>query len=83
MDALKIREFFSKSNNELPNSSVSVKEDSFASISLEYILLRVLRRVILLPSNKGSGEKSEKLIRYPYHNNYKEVNTVFNRIMFM
>ena len=34
IDALRIREFFSKSNNELPKNSVSVKEDSFISINL-------------------------------------------------
>ena len=27
MDRLKIKEFFFKSNNELPNSSVSIRED--------------------------------------------------------
>ena len=53
MDALRIREFFVKSNNELPNSSVSIREDSFVSINLQSILFRVLRRVILLSSNKG------------------------------
>ena len=57
MDALRIREFFFKSNNELPNSSVSIREDSFVSINLQSILFRVLRRVILLSSNKGQWRK--------------------------
>ena len=59
-------------NNELPNSSISVKEDSFISINLHLTLLRVLRRVILLSSNKGQWRKSEKLIRYSYHNNKED-----------
>ena len=68
MDALRKYEggFFFKSNNELPKSSVSIKEHSIISINLQSILFRVLRRVILLSSNKE--EKSETLIRYPYHN---------------
>ena len=41
IDALRIREFFSKSDNELANSSVSVKEDSFVSFNLELVLLMV------------------------------------------
>ena len=48
---------FFKSNNELPNSNVSVKEDTFVSINLQLIFLRVLRRVILLSSNKGQWKK--------------------------
>ena len=44
---------FFESNNELPNSSVSVKKDSFVSINLQSILLRVLRRVFLLSSHNG------------------------------
>ena len=51
MDALRIREFFFKSNNELPNSSVSIREDSFVSINLQSVLFRVLRRVTALSSN--------------------------------
>ena len=61
-----MKEFFFKSNNELSKSDISIKEDSIASINVQSILFRVLRRVILLSSNKG--EKSETLIRYPYHN---------------
>ena len=60
MDALRIKEFFFESKNELPNSSISVKEVSFVYINLQSILLRVVRRLILLSSNKG--QKSEKLI---------------------
>ena len=52
-----MREFFFKSNNELPNTSVFIKEDSFVSINLQSILFRVLRRVILLSSNKGQWRK--------------------------
>ena len=52
-----MREFFFKSNNELPNSSVSIKEDSFVSINLQSILFRVLRRVIVLSSNNGQWTK--------------------------
>ena len=77
MDALRIREFFFKSNNELPNSSVSIREDSIASINLQSILFRVLRRVILL---SPSLIKSETLIRYPYHN-CKRVNTVLKIVI--
>ena len=51
---------FFKSNNELPNSSVCFKEDSFVSINLQSILLRVLRRVILLSTNKGQRRKKVK-----------------------
>ena len=43
-------EVFFKSNNELPNSSVLVKEYSFS-------VLWVLRRVILLSSIKGQCRK--------------------------
>ena len=50
-DALRVREFFFKSNNELPNISISFEEDSFVSINWQSILFRVLRRVILLLSN--------------------------------
>ena len=71
MDALRIREFFSKSLYELPSGSVSVNEDSLLSIDLQSVLLRVLRRVILLSSTKGSVEESGKSVRNPYHN-YKE-----------
>ena len=49
--------FFFKSNNELPNSSVFIKEDSFFSINLQSILFRVLRRVIVLSSNNGQWIK--------------------------
>ena len=48
------KEVFFKSNNELPNSSVSVKEDSF-------IVLWVLRRLILLSSIKGQCRKKRKV----------------------
>ena len=65
MDALRIREFFFKSNNELPNSSVSIREDSFVSINLQSILFKVLKRVIFF---NGQWRKSETLIRYQYHN---------------
>ena len=64
MDALKIREFFFKSNNELPNSSASVKEDSFVSINLQPILFKVLRRDSY-HQIRDSEEKSETLIQYP------------------
>ena len=37
--------FFFESKNELPNTSVSGKEDSFVSINFQSILLRVLNRV--------------------------------------
>ena len=37
-----------KSNNELLNSSVPIREDSFVPINLQSILFRVFRRVILL-----------------------------------
>ena len=37
MDALRIRNFCFKSSNELPSSSVSVKENSFVSINLQLI----------------------------------------------
>ena len=57
MDALRIREFFSNSDNELLNRNVSIKEDSFVSINLQSIFFRVLRRVILLSSNKGQWRK--------------------------
>ena len=57
MDALRIMKGFFKSNNELPNNSVSVKEDSFNSINFQSVLLRVLRRVILLSSNNGQWRK--------------------------
>ena len=58
MDALRKNEgVFFKPNNELPNSSVSIKEDSFVSINLQSILLRVLRRVIVLSSNNGQWRK--------------------------
>ena len=53
MDALRIREFFFKSNNELPNRSVSIKDDSFVFINLQSLLFRVLERLILSSSNKG------------------------------
>ena len=46
-----ILKFFSKLNNELPSSCVSVKQNSFISINLQAIFLTVLRRVILLSSN--------------------------------
>ena len=39
MGALRVGEIFSKSNNELPNSSVSVQEDSFVSVSLQSVFL--------------------------------------------
>ena len=39
MDALRAGQIFSKSNNELPNSSVSVQEDSFVSVSLQSVFL--------------------------------------------
>ena len=51
---------FFKSNNELSNSSVSIEEGSFVSINLQSILFRVLRRVILLSSNKGQWRKNEE-----------------------
>ena len=57
MDALRIREFFFKPNNELPNSSVSIREDSLVSINFQSILFRVLGRVILLSSNKGQRRR--------------------------
>ena len=57
MDALKIKEFFSKSINELANIGVFVKEDSFVAINLQSSLLRVIRRVILLSSSKGQWRK--------------------------
>ena len=57
MDALRIREFFFKPNNELPNSSVSIREDSLVSINFQIILFRVLGRVILLSSNKGQWRR--------------------------
>ena len=53
MDALRIREFFFKSNNELPNRSVSIKDDSFVFINLQSLLFRVLERLIRSSSNKG------------------------------
>ena len=37
-------EFFFKSNNELPNSGVSIKEDLFVSINLQSILFTVLKK---------------------------------------
>ena len=59
MDALMIRKFFSNSNNNLPNSSVSVKEDSFTSIKLQSVLLRILRRslIITIITKLGALEK--------------------------
>ena len=48
---------FFNSNNELLNSSVPIREDSFVSINLQSILFRVFRRVILLASNKGQWRK--------------------------
>ena len=59
MDALMIRKFFSNSNNDLPNSSVSVKEDSFTSIKLQSVLLRILRRslIITIITKLGALEK--------------------------
>ena len=57
MDVLGIREFFFKSKSQLPNNSVSFKEDTFATINLQSISLRVLRNVILLSSNKGQQRK--------------------------
>ena len=42
-----MREFFFKSKNDLPNSSVSIKENSFVSINLQSVLFRVLRRVVV------------------------------------
>ena len=57
MDALRIRDFFFKPNNELPNSSVSIREDSLVSINFQSILFRVLGRVILLSSNKGQRRR--------------------------
>ena len=53
MDALRIREFFFKSNNELPNRSVSIKDDSFVFSNLQSLLFRVLERLIRSSSNKG------------------------------
>ena len=54
-----IRKFFSNSNNDLPNSSVSVKEDSFTSIKLQSVLLRILRRslIITIITKLGALEK--------------------------
>ena len=52
-----MREFFFKSNNELPNSSVSIKEDSFISFNLQSVLFRVLMRVLVLLSNNGQWRK--------------------------
>ena len=53
MYALGVKESFFKSYNELPNSSVSIKKDSFVSINLQSFLFTVLRRVILLSTNQG------------------------------
>ena len=39
MGTLRVGEIFSKSNNELPNSNVSVQEDLFASVSLQSVFL--------------------------------------------
>ena len=54
-----IRKFFSNSNNDLPNSSVSVREDSFTSIKLQSVLLRILRRslIITIITKLGALEK--------------------------
>ena len=46
-----------KSNNELLNSSVPIREDSFVPINLQSILFRVFRRVILLSWNIGQRRK--------------------------
>ena len=39
MGALRVGQIFSKSNNKLPNSSVSVQEDSFVSVSFQSVFL--------------------------------------------
>ena len=71
MDGLRIREGFFEWNNELPNSNVSVKEDSLVSINLQSVLLTVLREGFFYHQIRYSGEKTEKLIPYLHHN-YKD-----------
>ena len=57
MYPLRIRELFS---NKAMNCQTAIREDSFFSINLQLILLRMLGRVILLSSNKGMwGNKWE------------------------
>ena len=52
---------FFQSNNELPNSSVSIKEDSFVSINLQ-------SKWFCYHQIRDSEERNETLIRYLYHN---------------
>ena len=66
MDALRIKEFFFKSNNELPNSNVSIKEDSSLLICNQFCL-ECSGEWLFYQQIRDSGEKSEALIRYPYH----------------
>ena len=40
------------------NSSGSVKEDSFVSINMKYILLRFIRRVVILSYDNGQWKKN-------------------------
>ena len=62
MDPLRIREFFFKSNYEFPNSSVSIKEDSFASINSQSILEEWSEEWFFYHQSRGSGEKSEAFV---------------------
>ena len=71
MNGLRIREGFFEWNNELPNSNVSVKEDSLVSINLQSVLLTVLREDFFYHQIRYGGEKTEKLIPYLNHN-YKD-----------
>ena len=83
MDALMIRKFFSNSNNDLPNSSVSVKEDSYTSIKLQSVLLRILRRslIITIITKLGALEKKVRSWFDIHTTIAKRVNTVLKIVI--
>ena len=75
MDALRITEFFFESSNELPDSGVSVKKI--------HLSLLICNQFCLGCSGEWfSGEKSGKLIRYPYHKYKKRINAIMTEFKF-